>query len=165
MYRDDRSWYDTAQICLNGHIITTTAIDTPEEQQNFCQQCGAKTISDCPNCSEPIRGYHHIPGIADWGEDSAPAFCINCGNPFPWTVSSLEAARDLINEIENLSQPEKDEFTGTLPDVISDTPRTILAATRFKKYASKAGNVVASALRDILIDIASETAKKTMFGQ
>jgi hypothetical protein len=39
-----------------------------------------------------------------------------------------------------------------------------VAATRFRKIAAKLGGSVASALRDIAVDVASEAAKKIIVG-
>jgi len=52
-----------------------------------------------------------------------------------------------------------------LDDLIVETPRTQLAAVRFKNLAAKAGRETAGALRSIIVDIASEAAKKAIFGQ
>ena len=44
-----------------------------------------------------------------------------------------------------------------------DTPGTTLAATKFKKLAAKAGGGVASAFKEILVSIVSESAKKILW--
>jgi hypothetical protein len=54
-------WYDTAQICINGHIINSMSKSHPEHNKKFCDKCGAQTITNCPNCNAPIRGYYHAP--------------------------------------------------------------------------------------------------------
>jgi len=126
-------WYDTAEICLNGHIISSQALSKPECHEEYCNSCGEKTIQTCQNCNSPIRGYYHRPNIAGITTINTPSFCYNCGNPYPWTETRLQAAQDLINEIDELSEEEKEKFADSLPDVIADTPKTPLAATRFNK--------------------------------
>ncbi len=49
-------WHDTAQICLNGHVITTHANTSPDLMQKHCDKCGEPTITKCPNCKSDIRG-------------------------------------------------------------------------------------------------------------
>lgn len=58
---------------------------------------------------------------------------------------------------------ERELLKQSLDDLVRDTAKTQVAALRFKKLVGKAGNVVAGGLRDILVDIASETAKKILF--
>jgi len=56
----ENGWYDTAQICTNGHVINSMARSEPKHNKKFCDKCGAKTIMNCPNCNSPIRGDYHI---------------------------------------------------------------------------------------------------------
>ncbi len=53
--------YDTAQICMNGHIINSMSKSHPEHNKEFCDKCGARTITKCPHCNTPIRGHYHEP--------------------------------------------------------------------------------------------------------
>ena len=43
-------YYDIAQICLNGHVITEKARGAPEFAQKFCKKCGESTITECQSC-------------------------------------------------------------------------------------------------------------------
>lgn len=156
--------YDIAQICLNGHVVNGAVQTTPEHNEKFCKKCGQPTIIECPHCKKEIPGYFIEPGIVAFGEISAPGFCTNCGQPYPWTVAKLNAARELSLEIEGLSHSEKEVLSLSLDDLIKDSPSTPLAAVRFKKLMVKAGKESAAALRDILVDIASETAKRSIWG-
>lgn len=36
--------YLTAQVCLNGHMVTSAVEHNPELMQDYCSKCGAKTI-------------------------------------------------------------------------------------------------------------------------
>ena len=91
-----------------------------------------------------------------------PSFCPDCGEPYPWTEASLKAAKELADELDNLSLEEREILKKSLDDimVMEDTPQTPVAATRFKKLIVKAGKPAAEAFRKLLIDVASETAKK-----
>ena len=57
------SWYDTAQICTNGHVVNSMSKSHPEHNRKFCDKCGAPTITNCQNCKAPIRGHYHEPPI------------------------------------------------------------------------------------------------------
>ena len=52
-----------------------------------------------------------------------------------------------------------------LHDIIAENPKTEMAAIKFKHIIAKVGQETAKALRDITVDIASETAKKILIGQ
>ncbi len=54
-------WYDTAQICINGHVINSMSKSHPEHNKKFCDKCGEPTITNCPKCNAPIRGHYHEP--------------------------------------------------------------------------------------------------------
>jgi hypothetical protein len=82
---EDPSWYDTMQVCQNGHKITSSALSHPEYQKKRCPECGAATLTACPKCSTRIPGYHHVPGFVDLGGVTVPSFCDNCGEAYPWT--------------------------------------------------------------------------------
>lgn len=164
--RADAPQYDAAQICLNGHVINDAAKNRPHYNATHCEKCGAETITACPACRADIRGKMFYgpalnPGPALKG---APAFCYGCGKPYPWTADKIAAARLMVDESE-LSQDDKEQLKASFDDLVRDTPRTELAATRFKRLAAKAGRGTADALKELLIQVASETAKKLITGQ
>lgn len=156
--------YDVAQICLNGHVINAHAASQPAHNSDFCAKCGTKTITTCLNCSSFIPGKYRSEVIADWTPLDPPAYCRNCGKAFPWTGEAIEAARLLTDEVEGLSLEDREQLKATFPDLIADTPRTVLAATRFRKISAKASRTFVDTLRQLLVDIASETAKKIITG-
>ena len=158
------SWYDTAQICLNGHVIVEGVKTSPALKRAFCHECGAATITECPKCGANIRGYYHVPGVISLGRHyRVPKFCSDCGFPYPWTESSLKAAHELANEITGISEGDRNILMQSLDELVRDTPQAEVAALRFKKIAPKLGKEVADVFRRILIDIASETAKKLIW--
>ena len=160
-------WYDAAQICIKGHVITESSVSRPELNQNFCDKCGAPTITNCQNCNAPIRGDYHVPGVlhVSLSPPKPSSFCHKCGKPYPWTEAKLKAAKELSDELDNLSPEERDILKKSLDDIVRDTPQTPVAATRFKKIAAKVGKVAAQQLRKLVVDIASETAKKIILEQ
>lgn len=79
-------YYDTAQICLKGHVVTDSYNTFPAGRQAFCQECGSKTITACPTCNADIRGNYHVDGVVGvGGVNEAPAFCHSCGKSYPWS--------------------------------------------------------------------------------
>ena len=163
-----QSRYDSAQICVSRHVITTQLDISPELSQEFCEACGKPTITACKHCDTAIRGeyYPYSDAIFKGGRvyRSPPSYCHKCGAAYPWTQARLQAARELADELDELSPDEIDVLKGSLDDLVADTPRTALAATRFKKLVAKVGPVVADGFKQILIDVVSESAKKMIWG-
>ena len=154
--------HNTAQICLNGHIITENALASGSTKA-FCPDCGKPTISHCPTCG------NHIPGSTDDDEIicigfpmELPAYCEYCGKPYPWTESALTNAKSLILEEEELSQLERENLINSLPDIMTETPNTNLAIIRIKKCLVKAGKFTAEGIRQFVIDFGCELAKKQL---
>lgn len=158
------SYYDTAQICLNGHEINSMAASSPQSNQKFCSRCGAQTITACQSCNVQIRGYYHVPGVISLLGYSKPSYCFNCGTAFPWTTFSLAAASELVDTLDALSAHEKQQLKDSLPDLVRETPKTPVAEGRFKRLTTKAGGEAVGGIRAILIDVVSEAVKKSIFG-
>ena len=160
------SWYDIAQICNKGHIITDRFASRPGSSKKFCDRCGAATITNCQNCKSPIRGYSRprtdYSGALVMGSSlsAPPSFCPDCGNPYPWTEAKLKAAQEFADMLEELSLEERDLLKKSLDDIALDTPQTPVAANRIRMLAAKVSKVLAEQLRELVVDIASETAKK-----
>ena len=155
--------YTTARICLNGHLISTSSSATGTKV--FCTKCGASTTTQCENCGAPIHGTYQVPGVITvGGKYTIPAYCYNCGSPYPWTKIALETAEAIIHEDELLNEEQMQEFYSCLPDLLVDTPKTKLALIRFKKFVDKATSATGEADCDILKDVATEAIKKQLFG-
>lgn len=103
-----RPWYDTMQVCLNGHVINDSHHKYPQRNKEFCTKCGQKTITQCPKCSDPIPGKMQDTGVfAPGSTPSAPEFCQHCGERFPWTqekepLSRLRKTEETIEELQDL---------------------------------------------------------------
>jgi hypothetical protein len=157
-------YYDAAQICRNGHVITSFLNDSPEVAQKFCTTCGVETITACDGCKAPIRGNYEVPGIAFVGRYQRPSYCPHCGQPYPWTITKLQAAKDLVAELEELTPEERTQLDQTLDDLVRESPKTELAGFRFKKLMKKVGRESYDAVKSVVTDLVSETVKKTLFG-
>jgi hypothetical protein len=92
------------------------------------------------------------------------SFCYDCGTPYPWTRAKLDAARDFADMLEGLSDGEREKLKESLTDLVADTPRTAVAATRWKMHLAKAGQVVAEGFKEVMYNIAVEAAKKGIWG-
>ena len=134
---DDSRRFDTAQICLNGHIVNRMADDHPESNADYCKDCGEKTITRCPSCNANIRGYKHILGVAYGDTSPAPGFCHSCGKSYPWTRVRIDAAKALAAEIEELSESDRILLQSSIDDLVGDTPRTNVAVVRFSLNGAK----------------------------
>ena len=159
-------WYDTSQVCLNGHVITDNATSSPEFMQKYCSECGEPTIITCPECKTKIRGEYQVEGALTIRSSTpiAPLFCHECGKPYPWTLRKINAAKELGDELDDLSVDEKKKLKSSLDDLIIDTPKTEIAIVRFKKLMSKVGKESYGAMKAIIIDIVSESVRKAIFG-
>ena len=162
--QSDQPYYEVAQICLNGHVITSIAQRHPELKKLRCPTCGEQTITHCPDCNQPIKGDYFVPGVVDFSAYHKSAYCDSCGQPYPWTKRNQEAVAELIEFSEMLSATEKEDFKGSIKDLMIQTPKTNLAVTKYKTYIKKAGTEVAKGLKEILIDVVSETVKKSIWG-
>ena len=155
--------YNTAQICLNGHVVSSMADASPEFQKNFCAECGEETIMKCPSCNNFIKGSYEAPGFIGIAEYDRPKFCDNCGKPYPWTDRKANAAKSLVDFTEGLTASEKEDLKKSIDDLIKDSPESTVAQAKFKKYITKVGGVVASGLKELLFDLVSEFVKKSLW--
>jgi hypothetical protein len=111
-----------------------------------------------------VKGDHKAPGVVVVGFPYfVPSFCDGCGRPYPWTEAKLQTARDLADELDELSPEDRERLKGSLEDLICNTSRTTVAATIFKKATAKVGAEGGAALKKIVTDIACEVAKRLLF--
>lgn len=142
-----------AHICTNGHVISSASETSEIRSIKFCTKCSAPIIGKCSFCSANITGKYSAEmfGISGQRYDR-PAYCHNCGKPYPWTESALEAMKEIIWEDEDLFDDEKERMNQSLPDLLTETPRTDLAIMRVKKFAMRATKGVGSALLSFIVE-------------
>lgn len=155
--------YKTAQICTNGHLITENfaAADIPTR---YCETCGARTITQCPNCKANIRGHLHFDGIEVCAPYKRPSFCYNCGKPYPWAEEAMAAAKELAMESEELTDKDAEDLEAAMADIMQDGPRTEVASVKIKKIVKKAGSTIGGAIEKIAVNVATEAAKQLITG-
>jgi hypothetical protein len=160
MRRDERDEvYNSAQICTNGHVITEVADEMPHLTSDRCRACGAETITNCPACRAKIRGDRFGGNVPAFRR---PAFCHNCGKPYPWTEATIRAAKELAQELK-ISADDKMLLETSIDQLVRNTPAATVAAVRFKTIVAKAGREVAEGFHKILVDVVSEIVKKTLW--
>lgn len=155
--------YQPAAICMNGHTATRNVNNHPAGQ--FCGECGDKIIQACPSCKAMIRGYYDVPGVISLGGSYEPAaYCFQCGTAYPWTERRMEAIADTLTATDELTEFEVESLRASLPNIVRDVPQTKPAALRIAALITRVKEPVQRVARDLLMDVASETAKKVMFG-
>jgi hypothetical protein len=153
--------FDVAQICLNGHVINTMAGKYPVYSAKFCATCGEPTIIACSGCQARIRG---IEEDGDFPSTfSRPAFCLECGKPYPWTERATQAAIELFIEESGFTGEEAEQFQASVHEAVKDGPRTLLAGRRIATALKRVGPETIKAFRSIIVDVLGEAAKKAIF--
>ena len=152
----------TAQVCMNGHTITEGLELSPDFQSKFCSTCGAQTISECQNCSTPIRGEYYIPGVIASFDYIPPNYCHDCGKSMPWLEQSMASVTEIIKDLNELPAKDHELFIQTVLELTKDTPRTELAALRYRKYLTKFGKVATDLLNKTVHSIATDAAKRLL---
>jgi hypothetical protein len=165
--------YKVARICLNGHLIGfdegvevtgRPGLGHYREGDRFCVRCGNKAITICPNCDMKIKGEPNVTWMAADALPpySIPAFCYNCGEPYPWIQRRLEAAKEQIELEQSLSADDKAALKTDIEDIAHNSPRAENAAKRAKAIFQKIGSTVGSTLRDVFVNFASDVLKKIL---
>lgn len=123
------------------------------------------SFSFCPNCNAPIRGIYDNPGIAIIGKRpyDIPYYCYECGSPYPWTNKILDNAVAIISMDENIDDNQKELIKNAIPALIIDSPETPVATANYQTIIGNAGQIVRNSLHNLLVDVVSETVKKTLF--
>jgi len=150
--------YDIAQICTNGHVINNSHERFREFSVDYCTECGAKTTTECANCKTPIRGAYS--GSMRTGYDR-PAYCHNCGEPYPWTSAALAAAMEFATDLQQ--QIEREKFAEIIENLVKDSPSTSVAAAKLRGLMGSMKPYASEALRQILTGVVTEGAKRILW--
>lgn len=105
-------------------------------RQPFCNDCGAPTLDSCQHCGSKIA------------DRPRPAYCGQCGKPFPWTERDIALAKAAADETP-LSSEDKATLRASVEDLVVNSPGTELAAMRVKRLMRD----VTPALRDMFFKI------------
>lgn len=156
------SRYDVQQVCENGHRITGCYNIEPEDRQEFCKKCGAKTIIAFPDCGKEIQGDRiEEQWMGEWGGVESvcvPSYCSNCGKPYSWTQKKITTAIQILAEFGELDEEEKNTIEQDIENVAKDVPETELSARRIKRIWDKGKKVG----YEVIMELASRTAAKIL---
>lgn len=130
--------------------------------EKYCSRCGMETVSNCDNCGALIKGRFAAKRNTRYVY-TRPSYCHKCGHALPWTQTILENAIELVSLDDSLNDEIKGIIKNALPDLIVETPTTPIAVAKYKKFIPAAAEYVKNGLRDLLVDVASETVKKAIF--
>jgi hypothetical protein len=119
----------------------------------------------CERCKAEIKGFYFGGTIGVWESPDVPAFCYSCGKPHPWTEERLAHAKTLVAETSGLSDDDQKELGESFDEVIKETPKTVLAASRIKRTLDKIkGPAARAAIYKVVMDFASQTAANIITG-
>lgn len=120
----------------------------------------------CAACNSQIQGEYVVSDVVVMGgrNQRPPAFCHECGRPYPWTERRIESARELANDFEELSTDDREKLKEAVVDVVVASPKTEVSAGRFKKIMGKVKSEGANAMKTILYDVLGEVAKRSIYG-
>ena len=77
-------------------------------------------------------------------------------------LARIKVTKEYADEIEALSREEKELLKKSIDELIRDTPGTQLAASRFKRLASKGGAAALEGLKTLMLDVVTEGVKKIL---
>lgn len=147
-----------AFICENGHLVSA---ELRECSKKFCSACGKPIISNCKSCGSAIPG-RPVHEYA-WGTQYiVPSYCADCGKPYPWVMTAIEAMILSIKESQDFTQVEIQRIESVLPDVICETPGTQLAAARIKNAIAKGKGFAADVLKQFVIDFGCDLIRQLL---
>ena len=153
----DGGW-DIAQICIQGHLVSEGVGAFPEHRQAYCRSCGSGTVWSCGSCDEAIRGALMLGvGVSQY---KVPGHCHGCGSPYPWTATRVEAMRELAHELDGLSSEEQEQLAESFEELMTDTPRMELMATRFNRLIKQSAGAGRKALVSLAVTAFTEKAKE-----
>lgn len=149
--------YNLQQVCEQGHQITSfyDKESGSEFAQKFCDKCGEKTITQCKYCNAGIRGTYKDA----WQEVSVPAYCHNCGKPYPWTENKIQVAIQIFAEFGNLGAEENKTIEQDIKNISRDIPQAELSALRIKKMWGKYGKIAYNVIMEFATKTAAEILK------
>lgn len=154
-------YYENATICLNGHVTSSVSANYAKH----CKSCGESTVSNCQSCTSAIQGRYRTTGVAVLGAKYyKPFYCHSCGHPYPWTTRIIDNAIEILSLDEELPDAQKELVRLALPDLLVEKPSTPVAVAKYRKIIPKAATYVQDGLKNILVDVVSESVKKSIWG-
>lgn len=117
----------------------------------------------CTNCNNYVKGICESEDTFDFYYNP-PAYCEKCGNPYPWTAKIIENAVEIISLDEHLPDEIKQIIKDAIPDLIVDSVMAPVATVKYRKFTQSAADYTQDGLKNLLIDVVSETVKNSSWG-
>jgi len=89
---------------------------------------------------------------------AAPAYCLKCGKPYPWTENKIKTAIQIFTEFGNLDKTERKTIEDDIKNIAKDVPQAELSAMRIKRIWEKYGRVA----YNVIMEFASKTAAEIL---
>lgn len=153
--------FDVAQICLNGHVINSTTRNMPEFSKEFCDKCGEKTTTVCPNCGKNIQGDYWGSAVT-FSEWLAPVYCIHCGKPFEWTNRKVNSAKELVTLSGSLDKSSIDILIQSIDDLVKKTNQEV-AKIKFKRLIVKIEPEISKGIKESIFNILDENIRHSLW--
>lgn len=147
-----------ASVCRSGHVLASMLELIPTQDQPFCATCGSPAVKTCPSCGAPIRGDNTE--IIGW-HYSPPNHCQSCGAAFPWTEARKEAARELAAFLAE-SPEEEAALAGGVDALLTEGPRTPVAAARWRMAIARHGKNGIDMAKDLFIGVVSNAVSRQL---
>ena len=180
--------FDNAQICKAGHVVNIYKYLHSECNVKHCLLCPEEVISECPSCHQPIRGGYycakvfsqnaytgdamskrhshtttHIQELTTPENYQTPAYCHECGKPYPWTETLIKEADAIIDSFDELEVEQQKLLKERFPDLLSETPRSLSAALEFSKLIKGLNSVASAVGKGFLISLLEKHVPETLF--
>lgn len=152
--------YRCIHACCCGHFVISPHHVTEGEE---CELCGCEMIDRCLECGAIVKEWEDSKIIKfSSSDDMLPAYCPNCGKPYPWTTEAIEMAVSALEEETELSGEEQERLIKVLPDILAETPDTPAAIALFEDAMASSGEQTAFALRGIVRECGCGAAKRQL---
>lgn len=156
--------FECTMICLNGHLINRFVNLHPEDNKKHRPECGQSTIHQCPACNKEIEGrtvYNEATDSLGYNlrKSKKHQYCEECGAAYPWTKSKFESAKELIRDLEGLSDEKIVLLRDCIEDVLRGSSKSETDTAQFIEYMIEAEGPAINPLQTIINDVASDAVK------
>ena len=153
--------FEVLRVCENGHAAGRPSVAGEEH----CPQCGAKVLSACPSCQEPIRvatnPLQRLSGALGLNEGARPRYCAKCGKGFPWQTQAITFLKDIGREAA-LSKEELAQYDQAVEDVAQNNVRAVRSAAKVLTVALKLGKPTYAEACTLMREVAAQSVLESV---
>ncbi|MFT8329611.1 MAG: DUF2321 domain-containing protein [Oenococcus oeni] len=153
-------------VCLNGHQIFDH-VGNETTLPKYCDKCGKLIIDKCPNCHAIIPGHKRSEELSDrkFPKMATPMFCINCGNPYPWTEKIISGTEQIL-KLDDISGNELSIVKEELPNIFSKdqtiSASSVASIAKLKPVFLKVSSKTKPVLKEMLQTLVTEGILKLL---